>query len=281
MSDLVKSSAGVTPVTTPAPIRNTPVTSAPTVKAPVQQTIKQSQPSRKYFSGNLMDKIFDVVRTPEYAGTGFIQGGMEQAKKTGAIKSAPITKPMDVARSFLAGVKNIPKAISERREFGREEGQYNIAEEAGIKNKYAQTGVNLAGSLAMPSLALGTVIKGVSKIPAVSKLTTKAGKLANEGVELARKSPKIAGVVEKFDPFFKVPQLKKVVQETEERIASRQGQVINMVEEASKKLKPEEQRLVGQILEGTVAKDPNSKYTKIAQSIADFSDEVGGEAVKL
>lgn len=266
---------------TPTPTKAQPTpTSAPVQKAPVAPISKKTEP-RKYLSGNIMDKIFDIVRTPEYAGTGFIQAGMEQAKKTGAIKSAPITRPMDYARSIVAGIKNIPKAISERREFGREEGQYNIAEEAGIKNKYAQTGINLAGSLAMPSLALGTVIKGVSKIPGVSKMTSKVGKLAGEGVELARKSPKIAGVVEKFDPFFKVPQLKKIVQETEENISRRQGDVIDLVTNASKKLKPEEQRLVGQILEGTVAKDPNSKYTKIAQAIADYSDEVGSEAVKL
>ena len=253
-----------------------------TPRAPVQdiQPIQKSEP-RKYLGGNFIDKAFDVLRTPEYAGTGFIQGGMEQAKKTGAINSAPITRPMDYARSIIAGVKNVPKAISERREFGREEGQYNVAEEAGIKNKYAQTGVNLVGSIAMPSLALGAVAKGVSKFPGVSKVVGRAGGAIQKGVEFARQTPKIAKVVEKFDPFFRNPVLGKLVREAEERVATRQNEVINVVTKAAKKLKPEEQRIIGQILEGNIANDPTGKYQKLAQPIRELSDTIGKEAVDL
>ncbi len=255
-------------------------TPTPQPKAPTPVAKPVAQP-RKYLGGNIVDKAFDVLRTPEYAQAGFVQGGMDYAKSKGLQKKAPITSPIEFGKSIVAGVKNIPKAISERREYGREEGQYNIGEEAGFKDKYGQTAVNLGLSLAAPSLALGSVAKGISKIPGVSKVTSKVGGLVQKGVELARKTEPIARVVEKVNPYFRNQALGKLVKEAEERVANRQTQVVNTVMKSAKGLKPEEQRLVGQILEGKVVNDPTGRLTSLAAPIREMSDSIGKEAVDL
>jgi hypothetical protein len=260
--------------------------SAPTKSTPAP--ISQPKPvvqDKKYMSGNLMDKAFDVIRTPEYAQTGFVQGGANKAKELGVFNKAPIQALGSIPSIVKAGIKAIPEAIKTRKEIGREAGQYNIAEDAGIKNKYAQTGVNFATSLAAPSLALGPVFKGAGKIaqkiPGVSKATGKIAEYAGKAVGIARKTPQIAKVVEKVDPYFRNPELGKMVKAAEERVANRQTQVFNAIQKSTEGLKPEEQRIIGQILEGKVVSDPTGKYNKLAQPIREMSDAIGKEAVDL
>lgn len=261
---------------------------------PVPQTIQQSkavasvsqqkpaQP-RQYGSGNLLDKAFDVLRTPEYAQAGYVQAGAQKAKELGVFNKAPIQALSSIPSVLKAGIKAIPEAIKTRREFGREAGQYNIAEDAGVKNKYAQTGVNLATSLAAPSLALGPVFKGAGKIaqkiPGVTKATEKIAGLGTKVVDFARKTEPVAKVIEKFDPFFRNKEFGKMVTTAEDVIGNRQSKVVNLALDSAKGLKPEEQRLVGKILEGQVVDDPTGKYNAIAKPIRELSDAIGKEAV--
>lgn len=274
MIDRVKgtSSQGQTPVGTPVK-----------QPAPVTQPVKSSpvtQP-RKYLTGSLTDKVFDILRTPEYAQAGFVKAGVEKAKQLGVYNKAPIQALTSIPKVLSSAVKSIPTSIKNRQEYGREAGQFNIAEQAGIKNKYAQSGINFATSLAAPSLALGSVAKGVGKIPGVSKAIGKVGKVGGKAVEFARKTEPVAKFVEKFDPYFKNPALGKLVKEAEDRVASRQSQVFNMIQKSTKGLKPEEQRIVGEILDGKIVSDPTGKYNKIAQPIREMSDAIGKEAVEL
>lgn len=271
---------GITPSSSPTPKPTARVT--PVQQKPVQQTPVTSvtQP-RKYLTGSVTDKVFDVLRTPEYAQAGFVKAGVEKARELGVLGKAPREAITSIPKVLSAGVRSIPKSIENRQEYGREAGQFNIAEEAGIKNKYAQTGVNLATSLAAPSLAVGAIAKGLGKIPGVSKLSGKIAQTGQKVVDFARKTEPVAKVVEKFDPFFRNPVLGKMVKEAEDRVASRQSQVFGSIQKSTKGLKPEEQRIVGEILDGKVVDDPTGKYNKIAQPIREMSDAIGKEAVDL
>jgi hypothetical protein len=267
------SGSGATPtaVATPVPTR------VQQKQTPVQtqsQGVTAKPGENKIFSGGLLNKAFDVLRLPEYAGTGYLQGATQYAKSKGLLKAAPFTNPVEFGKSMIAGIKNIPKSVQERREFGREAGQYNVAEDLGVKNKYAQSAVNLAGSLAMPSLAVGKILP---KIPGVSAITSKVGGVVNKGVEMARNIEPIAKVVEKVDPFFRRPELAKLVSQVEETIGTRQSKIINQVLESAQNLTPLEQARVGRVLEGSITADP--KLAKIAEPLRELTEQIGKEAL--
>lgn len=257
-------------------------TTPKSLSQPIGTTIKPTDSSQHFMGGGLLSKAFDLMQLPYYAIAGGVKSGVEEAKKRGIFQDAPIKHLGDVPGVLGAALKGMPAGVENRTQYGNEKQDFNLAKEAGVNDPTAQAGVNLVASLTAPNLALGKIVKS---IPGVSKLTSAVGsKVAPilEGVnKFAKETPQIAKVVEKFNPFFRNPELGNIVKATEEQVAKRQSQVINMVESAAKGLKPEEQKTVGKILEGIVVDDPTGKYEKIAQPIRELSDAIGKEAVDL
>lgn len=263
----VKSGGGAAP--TPRPIQTSRQVS-PQVQAPVAQ--QPVAPKRKIFDGNFIQDAFDLVRIPEYAQASFVEGGANYAKSKNILKDAPFQHISEIPNVVAAGIKAIPEGVKGAKEYGREEGNFNIGKEMGIKNELAQTAVNFATSLNAPNVPLGVVTKATG----LNKLGSKImGKTAN----VLRKTEPIAKAIETFNPYFRNPEMGKLVKAAEERTQGRLNKLYQTITRVTKDLKPGEQARIGQILEGGVTTNP--KYAEIAKEIGAISDEVGEQAVRL
>lgn len=261
--DRIKSQSTGTPAPTPVPAGFKPT------DTPVSPSTNQPAEKPKLFQGSLLNKIFDFIRLPEYAQASFAQGGVDYAKSKNILQDAPVQHIGEIPKVVEAGIKNIPQGVMNRTEFGREDGQFNAGKEMGINNKYGQTAVNFGLSLAAPQISIG-------KLPGIKQGVEKVTKtIANT----ARSIEPVAKVIEKVDPYFRNPELGKMVQQAEERTQTRLNDLFTLVQRNTKDLSPAEQARVGQLLEGGVT--TNGKYAQIAQEISKFSDEVGQEAVDL
>lgn len=267
----------VPPTTQPTPtITSTPATQpAPT------------QPKQKFLQGSWWDKTMDVLNTPMYALAGFSKGlrdeQMRQRRESGNYSEEidMFSKPQKLASlpqigsRIVSGVKNIIPGVRNRQMYGNEPGDLNVGKDLGIKNPTAQAVVNTGISFASPSLP-------IAKIPGVKQAAGLVGKAVGKVTDLARKSDAIAGVVEKVNPFFKTPEVGKMVAAAEETINLRQNQLANFIRKSVGELTPAEQSRVGQILEGGISiSEKDNKYAQIAKPISEFADSVGKEAVDL
>ena len=118
----------------------------------------------------------------------------------------------------------------------------------------------------------------MGKIPGVKQGAALVGKGLSKVVDVARTIEPVAKVAEKFDPYFRNPELGKLVTAAEDRINTSVNQVYKTISNAAKGLSPAEQARVGQVLEGGVS---TGKYSAIAKPIAELAEKVGQEAVDL
>lgn len=267
---------------TPAPIK----TSAPKIQSTPAPSA--SNPHGQIFSGNMLNKAFDVLRLPEYAIASFNKGqenAVQQMKAGGQKLNLGA-----VVKGVTSGVKNIIPGVANRTQFGREQGDYNAGAYVS-KNPLVQTGINFGASLASPSIPVGKVvdkgskllapvIKTVSKIPVVQKGIDLATKVGGAAVDYAKSNPKLVQGIESIPGLehFRNPEVGKIINTANSAASSRVSGLFNRVSDVAKGLTPEERVQIGHIIEGT-AENPAPKLVMRANYIKGISDKIGQELV--
>jgi hypothetical protein len=291
MTSLVASSTAQQPsgTVTPSvkPTQPIQTVSKPPISTPGQTPTDQwATPQGKLFSGNLIQKAFDIPMLPQYAISGFQKSAYDEKAKqiqSGAVDTQSYGK--NILNRAVAGIKGIIPGIKNRTMPGNEEGNVNVGKELGIKSNTGQAAYNLALSVAEPSLAIGKGVGLVKKIPWVTKAVGKVGNVVNKGVDVLRANEKIAKTIEHIpgQEFFRLPQLKKIFQGANENTQTRVSALFNQINDAAKGLKPYELEEVGSIIEGTqkTVTNANRKLFQRAEYIKNISDKVGQELVDL
>lgn len=280
--------ARVTPAVRQTPaVKPVQTVSKSPVTTPVQTpTDPWATPQGKLFSGNLIQKAFDIPMLPQYAMSGFQKSAYEEKAnqiKSGAVDTQSYGK--NILDRAVAGVKGVIPGIQNRTMPGTEQGNVNVGKELGIKSNTGQAAYNLALSVAEPSLAVGKGVSLLKKIPGVTKTVGKVGNIINKGVDVLRANEPIAKTIEKIpgQEFFRIPQLKKIFQGANEATQTRVSALFNQINDAAKGLKPYELEEVGAIIEGTqkTITKSNRKLFQRAEYIKNISDKVGQELVDL
>lgn len=122
-------------------------------------------------------------------------------------------------------------------------------------------------------------VTALSKVPTIAGIGTKIGQAASKATEVARSVPQVAKALETFNPYFRNPEAGKIITAGEEALRGRIGKLQTMVIDATKGLTQAEQARVGQILEGGIVANPESKLGKIANQFKVLAEKVGQEAV--
>lgn len=278
-----------TPVVKTAPIVKSVPTTTPRLPAPPVQkqvTVPKSTPAlpqrpNSFFKGGFIDKAFDILRVPEYALAGFNRGTYaEKERMTGKpmgnyqdIISGRIKPQLPTMKDLMqltsAGLKNVIPGIQTRTSFSSAPGDINIADKAfGLKNKAAQDFANTTVGFGSPTLPVGKI----AKFSGVSKILETLGK-GTAG--FAKGSPILSNVVEKFSPYFRNPEVGKLVQESEGVVSKRLTTLYDLLKGSIKKLSPAEQSRVGQLLEGGITTNP--RFEEIAAPIRRITTQISKE----
>lgn len=283
-----------TPLMTPKPTTVPNMSPAPKqVSASMQRSPLPQQPQNmsvnpnphgQYFSGNALNKVFDVLMTPYYGFSSFLKGTRQKSEELA--KNIPTDIPRSqrltnyvvpgVIEAAKSGFKNILPGIQNRTQFSTEEGDYNAAQYFGVKGKGAQEATNFGLSFATPNLPISKITstagKIVSKIPGVTNLVSKVG-------QFAKTTPAVYKAIETFDPYFRNPEVGKLIKKAESQTINRVSQLFNTLKKSAAKLSPDDQRIVGEMVEGT--QEVTGNLGEIAKPIIALSERIGKEAVEV
>lgn len=269
----------------PMPVQKAPVqkVSAPTSTAP------SAAPKGKFFTGNLLEKAFDVVRVPEYA----MAGALNAATRTGEqqMKAGNDMTLSGVAGRFNAAAGGLLSGVQNRQEFGREPGQFNVTRatvgpKIGI-NPLVETVGNFGYSLAAPQLPIGKIAgvagKVASKVPGVASTVGKAQGIGTRIVGAARATPQISNTLEKLPglEFFRNPEAGKIFEGANKATSQRVSELFNQVADVAKGLSKKERVLVGNLIEGRLPTKQTFKLSLRANYVKELSDKIGKELVDL
>lgn len=275
------------PTPTPPPVYSTP---APKITKPVVNQFQSTQPKMQsavqtqmkpntFMQGNLINKAFDLLRAPEYALAGFGKGMSEEALRQGGVKGKPQLdfNPKNVINRFVSGVKGVIPGIQQRTEFSSTPGNYNQGERFGLKGGGAEA-MNIFSTFNAPVLPIGKLAGVLKKVPGVEKGLGFVSRAVEKVGAEAKKIPLIYNTVEKFNPYFRNPEVGKMISDTEKATQGRVQQLYKQLKTASQNLSPAEQTRIGQILEGSITL--NKKFEAIAKPFIKLATEIGDEAVK-
>lgn len=241
------------------------------------------------FSGNIISKIFDAVRLPEYAIASFQKGQYDTREKLIQSKGKKVISPVEQIKTgnigkfdpgyaldiLKGGIQNVIPGVKARTSFSTAPGDFNPAERAyGVKNKTAQEVIDLGFTLGSPTPGVGAV----AKIPGVSKVTDIVNKVSGAVSKVAKKTPALYKPVEVVNPYFRNPAAGKVIQESEDITRGRVNNLYKLLKKQTANLTPAEQARIGQILEGGIT--TVDKYTKTAKPILRLTEQIGKELVK-
>jgi len=278
--------------TTPTPTPTSTYTQKPVASYSTPQLPPASQPNvnqndkGKIFTGNLMERAFDVLRLPEYVGASFGKGYINKAKEQSPgklnnyfdiVKNENIFSNLSNPKAYLekikAGAENVMPGVQTRTGLSNNEGDFNLAKTYGIENEAAQTGFNFGTSLLIPGANLGKLNKVSKFIPGTDKVS-KAGNIV---LNKARTTPAIYKTVEQVAPYFRNPTAGRFITDAKRTTEIRVSGLYNDIKALSKNLTPEQQVLVGKALEGTIK--TTKDLAPIVAKARQLTLRVGKEAV--
>lgn len=254
------------PSTAPAPTPM-PKTQLPAPQMPTTTTAPGQSSKGKIFTGSTLRKVLDVPMLPGYAIAGFQKGAWEELDKQ---RQSGVRDRGVQLRSALKGAW---EGIKNRADFGSQPEDINTAERFGIKNPTAQSAVNLGLSLATPNLA----ISKVAKLPGIKQILSAGGKMVGKVADVARTIPSIYKPIETFSPYFRRPEVGKIVRGAEDAATGRVNQVFSQIADLSKGLTREQQIEVGRIIEG--AKSNDQRLVAIARQAQKMGSDIGQELI--
>ena len=273
------SSRGGTPMSTPTPQLSVSPMTTPTLPkvAPIpnqQPTVQPPTSKGKIFSGNIFQKLLDVPMSVPYAIAGFNKGAYgERARQNQENDLSGNWR----GKRLVSGLKGILPGIQNRSAFGNQPEDVNPLKELGVQNEGVQSAANLVANLASPSLPIGKVGSVLSKVPGVSKLLSVGGKVASKVGEIAKATPAIYKPIEVVAPYFRRPEVGKMVTGAEEVATGRINTVFNQIKKMATGLTTQEQQEVGRIIEGASSK--NTKLVAIAKEAQKMGTDIGQELI--
>lgn len=263
---------------TPTPMASTPpvMQSSP---SPVQQPIQNQSVPQQKTSG--LQKVFNALAVPSKALGGFLQGTRQSAE--GRVKELQATggKPRvtDYIKALGAGVKNIPSGIKNNITPSKAMSEYSRTDP--ISTAISKFNTNGAGAFATDMVAdpLNLIPFGLGGklLTKGSKFVSKVAKL-DKIVDFAKSNKLIYTAIETVNPYFRVPEFKKLVEAGDEASRIRLTGLYEKIASLSKGLSRNDQIHIGQILENK-ATPLTSKAAKIASEIKNISKQIGQEAV--
>ncbi|MCK9370708.1 hypothetical protein M0R04_12435 [Candidatus Dojkabacteria bacterium] len=271
-----------TPMPSPAPMASTPPVMQSSPAPVVQSTQMQSVPQQ---SKSGLQKVFDALMIPSKALGGFLQGTRQSAENRVQELRATGGKPqaIDYVKAFGAGVKNIPSGIKNNITPSKAMAEYSRTDPVSTAiskfntNKYGAfvTDVTADPLNIIPFGAGGKLLTKGGKY--VSKVTG-AAKVIDKVSDFAKSTPAIYKVIEKVNPYFRIPEFGNVVKAAEQATGTRISKLYRELQSMVKGLTPNDQIHVGQIVEGIV-KPTSTKAAKIASRVTEISRQIGQEAV--
>lgn len=264
-------------------------TPSPTLPAP---KAKSEPVHGKYMSGGVVSKAFDILRTPEYILSSYSKGARDkavefqtEARKTNqtGLQKYGVGGFVDIVKS---GVKNIIPGVSNRSQLGREEGDYNFGEALGVRGAKGQTAVNFGSSLAIPAAPVTKIVsKGaqvVKQVPGAGKVGQVVQKGVDQVVENARTNPKIYEKLEKLPglEYFRNPEVGKILEGSTKTAEARISGLYNKINDVAKGLSRAERIKIGNIIEGGITTQANTRLVQRANYIRQLSDDIGRELVE-
>ena len=124
-------------------------------------------------------------------------------------------------------------------------------------------------SLAAPNLA----ISKVAKLPGINKLVSGAGKVLGKVSDVAETIPAIYKPIETFSPYFRRPEVGKIVQELKSLQLGELIRCLIRLQIYLKGLTREQQIEVGKIIEG--AKSNDKQLVAIARQAQNLGSSIG------
>ncbi len=272
------------------------------VSQPVQQPQPVAQPQPSPLSG-LVSGAKKVLANPAVRWTGAGLGKIAQNLSKplysfgGFLRGARSAGTQEVARQQQTGEKDFGKGLSTawqggvagaKRGFSLQEqtspGTYltedvlKMPSDTG-RQTLAKTGVGLATDLVADPLNIFTTGIGEKGLGLIGKGISKLGQTApvQKVLQTARTTPTLYNIIEKFSPYFRNPEVGKMIEATKETQGLKLNQLFRQVDEAAKGLTDAEKVRVGQILEGSITSDP--KLATVAQPFRQLADTLGQELV--
>ena len=271
----------------PPPIPPAPVVSQPqlgNVTPPSQSQVPTRGP---IFSGGTLSDVFDTLMSPLYGYSGFLKGGYaerQRQKQTGEAQQGgggPFASGKNIINRFKESFKGIIPGIKNRVMPSRAEGDVNPAQELGIKSPLGQEAYNTALTFTAPSLPIGKLLnlggKVAKFIPGAEKVAEVLGKVGGKVDKFAKETPFVYNAIEKFNPYFRNPEMGKMVETAQRSTQFRLNQLFNTLKDVTKKLSPEEQAAVGSMVENKVVK--TGPLGEVARQMVALSNKIGQEAV--
>lgn len=262
------------PTPSPAPVYKPPAPSAAPKPLPAPSSSQPASTSSKgnFLSGGFIQKALDIVSTPYYALAGFNKGTYGELNRQ---RSAAPTAPRDRGAILRSGISNIIPGIKNRAGFGTQPEDVNLTKEfARAVGKETSPGFDAAGNLLM---SLATPSLAVAKIPGVSKIGQLLSKVTGKVADVARKSTPVATAIEKVFPYFRRPEVGKMVQTAEDAASLRTNTTFQKLKELSDGMTPDMQAEVTKVIKGGTSND--ARITQVAQETRKMLDQVGQELV--
>lgn len=200
----------------------------------------------------------------------------------------------NVKRTVTAGLGKVGEILNKPSEMTenfltRGKGYETTLQNLGVKNKYAQAGLSLAGRVALDPLNLLGVglVRNALRLPQlgtkIASMGSKISKLpkVQKAIGFARKTPLIYKPLEAtVAPYFRNPEVGKIIEGTKEATTGRLQKLYRQVSDSSKGLSRTEQIRIGQLLEGGVSVSPKAeKLRGTADKFRVLGEQVGKELV--
>lgn len=262
------------PSPTPKPVYKQPTVTATPKPLPTPTPTPNTSSKGNFMSGGFVQKALDLVSTPYYALAGFNKGTYGELNRQ---RSATPDAPRDRGAILRSGLSSILPGIKSRSGFGNQPEDVNLSGEftksLGMKSS---PGLDAAGNLVM---SLATPSLAISKIPGVSKIAELLTKGASKVANVARKSTPVATAIEKVFPYFRRPEVGKIVQGAEDATSLRTNTLFQKMKELSDGMTPAQQAEVTKVIKGGISADP--RITAAAAESRKLLDTVGKELVDV
>ena len=242
-----------------------------------------------------MGKIADILSLPMNILGGALRAGLKQSKAYRA--SAPKGQIPIVYHVQKEGLGNVLKTYGNAYVEGAKDGiknkvspgTYLTEDVMKTKNPIVKAGVGLGVDLVTDPLNL-LGFEGVRQAMKLPQLGTKIASLGSKVAELpkvqkavqfAKETPYLYKPIEAVaNPFFRNPELGKVIDNTREVTLQRVNKLYRQIDEARKGLSTAERMRVGNILEGGVSvSQKEDRLRKIASQMEEFARLIGQEGM--
>ena len=214
-------------------------------------------------------KVVDFFNIPQYAAAG-------AAKE---LEREPLSQGLRPNLSNEINSNFIPRVIEGAKQGLKEKTMFGdvlrAREEAGQKQSLPMKAGAFTTDLAFPALPVAGIVSKAGKLAKTIGVADKVSDSLRPVLNLAGKVtdiPAVNKVVEAISPGYKVPEVRKIMDEAGEVANVRVNQLARTIREASRGLSKTEQQRVGQLMEGGVTPIKDNKLAAVAKQMNDLAE---------